>query len=261
VDLVHGIKDTVKMPLLGFGTWPMKGKIAGRSVKVALEAGYRLIDTAKYYNNEEAVGKAIKESEVPREDIFVTTKLWSSDHGYEKALEAFEASLDRLGLDYIDLYLIHWPDGGDHNEDTWLAFEELLATDELRGIGVSNYEVQHLKDLMEASETLPAVNQIQLSPFVYQAKKEVIEFCWNHDIRIEAYSPITKGQKLDDQKLLALAGKYDKTAAQVLIRWGLQHQFIVIPKSSQEKRIHENKRVYDFQLSKRDMEILDSLEG
>jgi diketogulonate reductase-like aldo/keto reductase len=246
----------LNMPLFGLGTYQAHGREVEKAVKAALDEGYRLIDTAAMYGNEEEVGKAIRESGIAREDIFVTTKLWNSDHGYENALNAFEKSLNRLDIGYIDLFLIHWPVEG-LRADTWRAFEELYESKQLRAIGVSNYLIHHLKDLLQIAQVPPAVDQVEFSPFLYQ--KELLEFCHKNDIRLEAYSPLTKGRKLDDPELRTIAEKYDKSVAQLLIRWSLQHDIITIPKSSRAERIQENARVFDFEISDEDMKKMDSM--
>lgn len=249
------LNNGVEMPIFGLGTFQAQsGKEARDAVLGALRAGYRHIDTASIYGNEEDVGAAIKESGVPREEVFVTTKLWNSDHGYDSALAAFEKSGRRLGLSYVDLYLIHWP-VQDLRKETWRALETLLDEERCRAIGVSNYMICHLEELLENSSTVPAVNQVEFSPYLYQ--EDLLEFCLRSNIQLEAYSPLTKGRKLDDPKLVALASKYSKSPAQILIRWALQHQMVVIPKSSGRERITENAGVFDFTISPEDMRALD----
>ncbi len=256
IDTRIKLNSGVVMPLFGLGTFQTRsGRETREAVLHALQVGYRLIDTAKAYGNEEDVGDAVRESGIPREEIFVTTKLWNTDHGYDRALKAFEKSLERLGLSYVDLYLIHWPEGGLRNE-TWKALEKLLKGGTCRAIGVSNYTVRHLKELLDNSSTVPAVNQVEFHPYLYQ--EELLEFCNSHEIQMEAYSPLTKGRKLNDPKLLAIARKYSKTSAQILIRWVLQKEVVVIPKSSRNERIEENARVFDFSISDEDMRSLDS---
>jgi len=250
------LNNGVEMPLFGLGTYQARpGKQTKDAVLYALEIGYRLIDTAAMYENEEAVGEAIKESGIPREEIFLTTKLWNADHGYEKALAAFEESLKRLGLSYIDLYLIHFPVENLRNE-SWRALEKLLEQGKSRAIGVSNYMIWHLEELFKSSSTIPAINQVEFNPYLYQ--KELLDFCKSHSIMFEAYSPLTKGHKLDDPKLGEVASKYSKSPAQILIRWALQKGTIVIPKSSNKERILENATVFDFEITTEDMNHLDS---
>ncbi|MDP3025807.1 MAG: aldo/keto reductase [candidate division Zixibacteria bacterium] len=250
------LNNGVELPIFGLGTFQTRsGKETREAVLYALQVGYRLIDTASIYGNEEDVGEAVRKSGIPREEIFITTKLWNTDHGYDKALTAFERSLERLGLSYVDLYLIHWPEGGLRNE-SWKALERIIKEGKCRAIGVSNYTIRHLKELLKNSPTVPAVNQVEFHPYLYQ--KELLEFCHSHKIQLEAYSPLTKGRKLNDPKLLKIALNYSKTTAQILIRWVLQKGVVVIPKSSRKERIEENARVFDFEISDEDMKALDS---
>jgi len=254
------LHNGVEIPFLGLGVFQSPpGEVTRRAVLYALEAGYRHIDTAKIYRNEQDVGWAVRESGIPRSEIFVTTKLWNQDHGYNRAIRAFNESLQRLGLDYIDLYLIHWPVEGLRLE-SWRALETLLAEGRCRAIGVSNYLVRHLEELSGSGKGVPAVNQIELSPYNYLSRKEVVDFCRSKGVQLEAYSPLTKGKKLSDPKLVALARKYGKTPAQMLIRWALQHQMVVIPKSTDRDRIRENAQVFDFSIAKGDMACLDSFD-
>jgi diketogulonate reductase-like aldo/keto reductase len=255
IDTKVKLNNGVQMPIFGLGTFQTRsGRETRDAVLHALKVGYRHIDTASMYGNEEDVGAAIKESGIRREEIFVTTKLWNSDHGYDSALAAFEKSSRRLDLSYVDLYLIHWPVQRLRNE-TWRALETLLKERKCRAIGVSNYMIRHLEELLENSSTVPAVNQVEFSPYLYQ--KDLLEFCRKNGIQLEAYSPLTKGHKLSDPKLAALASKYSRSPAQILIRWALQHQIVVIPKSSKGERITENADVFDFAISSEDMRALD----
>jgi len=256
IDTKVKLNNGVQMPIFGLGTYQTRsGKETQTAVLYALEAGYRLIDTAKIYGNEKDVGEVVRKSGIPREEVFITTKLWNSDHGYEAAIAACEKSLKSLGLSYIDLYLIHWPVEGLRNE-TWTAMETLQKEGKCRAIGVSNYMIWHLEELLRSSSTVPAVNQVEFSPYLYQ--KDLLEFCRSHNIQLEAYSPLTKGQKLSDPKLVAIASRYSKSPAQMLIRWVLQHGVIVIPKSSKKERIFENADVFDFTISPEDKSVLDS---
>jgi diketogulonate reductase-like aldo/keto reductase len=258
IDSKIRLGNGVEMPMLGLGTYQSRSGRETRDAALgALQVGYRHIDTASMYANEEDVGAAIKESGIPREEIFVTTKLWNSDHGYDTALAAFERSRRRLGLSYVDLYLIHWPVEDLRNE-TWRALEALLEEEKCRAIGVSNYMTRHLEELLEKSSTVPAVNQVEFSPYLYQ--EDLLEFCRKSNIQVESYSPLTKGRKLDDPKLVDMASKYSKSPAQILIRWALQHQIVVIPKSSKKERIVENAGVFDFAISPEDMRALDSFD-
>ena len=250
------LNNGVEIPLLGLGVYKSQpGKETEQAVKWALEAGYRHIDTAKLYANERDVGKAIRDSGIPRDEIFVTTKLWNDDHGYEKTLKAFDKSLKKLNIGYIDLYLIHWPVEKIRKE-TWKAMEKMYADGKCRAIGISNYMIHHIDELFSYANIIPAVNQVEFSPFLYL--KDLHEYCKKHEIRLEAYSPLTRGKKLNDEKLVTLAEKYGKTTAQILIRWALQHELVVIPKSVKKERIYENTNVFDFEISQRDMQNLDS---
>jgi diketogulonate reductase-like aldo/keto reductase len=250
------LNNNIDMPILGFGTWQIDGKDAEKAVLCALEAGYRLIDTAAIYENEEHVGNALRASGIPRADIFVTTKLWNSDHGYDSTINACEISLKKLGLSYVDLYLIHWP-VGKLRDETWKAMEVLLKREKCRAIGVSNYMIRHLEGLFNNSSTIPAIDQIEFSPYFYQ--KDLLDFCFSRGIQLEGYSPLTRGKKLNDPKLVSIAVKYDKNTAQVLIRWALQLGLIVIPKSSHPERIRDNADVFDFEISAEDMAFIASL--
>jgi diketogulonate reductase-like aldo/keto reductase len=257
IDTKVRLNNGVEMPVFGLGTYLAgRGRETRKAVLIALKAGYRLLDTASSYGNERDVGLAVRESGIPREEIFVTTKLWNSDHGYASAIMAFEASLERLGLSHVDLYLIHWPVQGLRSE-SWTALEELLRRGKCKAIGVSNYMEWHLKELLAESSVVPAVNQVEFHPYLYQ--KELSEFCMSKGIYLEAYCPLTQGERLDDPKLVGLASRYGKSPAQILIRWSLQRGLIVIPKSARKDRIIENADVFDFSISDDDMLVLDSL--
>lgn len=251
------LNNGIEMPIFGLGVFRAEaGKETQKAVEHALEVGYRHIDTAWMYGNEKDVGKAIKESGISREEIFVTTKLWNDHHGYDAALKAFDESLNNLGIEYIDLYLIHWP-VPEKRLLSWKALENIYNERRAKAIGISNYTTDHLRELDKESLITPTVNQIEFSPFLYQ--KELHEFCKNNNIQLEAYSPLTKGRKFENPTLKDIAKKYSKTPAQVLIRWVLQHDIVVIPKSANPKRIEENSNVFDFELDDGDMEKLDSL--
>jgi diketogulonate reductase-like aldo/keto reductase len=249
------LNNGVEMPILGLGTWQMHGRSVERSILYALEIGYRLIDTAASYKNEKDVGRAIRKSGIPRDEIFITTKLWNADHGYKSTIAACEKSLKRLGTSYIDLYLIHWPVEGLRNK-TWEAMEALLNGEKCRAIGVSNYMTRHLKEVLGFSSTVPSVNQIEFSPYLYQ--KDLLDFCRAHGVQLEAYSPLTRGVKLNDPRLISVARKYSKSTAQILIRWGLQKDIVTIPKSSKEEHTRDNASVFDFAISPEDVEVMDS---
>jgi len=251
------LNSGVQMPWLGLGVYQASAGLGTqKAVKAAFEYGYRLIDTARIYGNEQDVGIAVRQSGLPRDDVFVTTKLWNSDHGYDSTVLAFQESLRRLGLTYVDLYLIHWPQPGMRNE-TWKAMIRLLKEGKVRTIGVSNYTIGHLKELLGQSDIVPDVNQVEFHPFLYQS--DLLEFCEHNKIQLEAYSPLTRGQRLDDPALKQIAAKHSRTPAQVLIRWCLQHAVVAIPKSSRKERILENSKVFDFELKPDEMRQLDSL--
>ncbi|HZY94716.1 MAG TPA: aldo/keto reductase [Candidatus Bathyarchaeia archaeon] len=259
LDLESRVKlnNGVEMPVLGLGVYQSPpGRITQRAVSAALDIGYRHIDTARIYDNESDVGKALKQTRVSRKEIFVTTKLWNSDQGHESTLHACNESLRRLGVSSLDLYLIHWPVPKLRTE-SWKAMTELLKQGKCRSIGVSNFTIDHLEDLLKRADIVPAVNQVEFHPFLYQ--KKLLEYCRNKGIQLEAYAPLTRGERLDHPVVLEVARKYAKTSAQVLIRWTLQHGIVVIPKSVKPERIRENSKVFDFNLSEADMRKLDSL--
>lgn len=250
------LNNGVRMPWLGLGVFQVAdGEEVINSVRWALEAGYRSIDTAAGYQNETGVGTAIKESGIPREELFITTKLANKDQGYESTLKAFEESRRKLGVDYIDLYLIHWP-GRDKYKETWRAFEKLYNEGYIRAIGVSNFQIHHLESLKESSGIIPAVNQVEFHPLLTQ--KELLAYCKREDIQLEAWSPIMKGN-LDLPILQDLAAKYGKTPAQIVLRWDLQLGVVTIPKSVRKERILENADIFDFELSEEDMRAIDTL--
>jgi diketogulonate reductase-like aldo/keto reductase len=248
------LNSGVEIPILGLGTWRAEGKECSQAILWAFEAGYRHIDTAAFYGNEEAVGKAVKDSGLDREEIFITTKLWNNDHGYDNAINAFNKSLKRLTLDYVDLYLIHWPVSGRRIE-TWKALEKLTNDGKARAIGVSNFMTSHLEELLPNVEILPAINQIEFNPYQYQ--KGLHQYCLRKYIQLEAFAPIVRARKFEDPKLLELCKKYGKTPAQILLRWAIQHDIIVIPKSIHKERIIENSLIFDFEISDEDMKKLD----
>ena len=251
------LNNGVSLPLLGLGVYLMRpGRETYQAVRTALETGYRLVDTASIYKNEEDVGKAVRDSGIRREEVFITTKLWNDDHGYDAAMRAFDASLKRLGLDTIDLYLIHFPVRHLRHE-SWRALEKLLESGRTRAIGVSNYTVRHLEELLGRSSVPPAVNQVEFSPFLYQ--RDLLEFCRKNRIQIEAYAPLTAGRRLHEPRITAIAKKHGLTNAQVLLRWAIEHGLVVIPKSAHPDRIAGNARIFDFELTKEEVSELDGL--
>ncbi len=251
------LKNGVRMPILGLGTYKLEGRKAYHPVRDALKIGYRMIDTASFYENEEMVGKALRESGMAREEIFVTSKVWNSEQGFQETLRAFERSLRRLRLDYLDLYLIHWP-VAEKRLETWKALEKLYDEGRCRAIGVSNFMVRHLEELERVHGALPAVDQVEFSPFLY--RKGLWDQCRKKGIQLEAYSPLARGMKFDDPQLMRIAGAVSKSPAQVLIRWSLQKELVCIPKASNLDRLEENSEVFDFELDEEQMIILDSLD-
>lgn len=250
------LNNGVKLPILGLGVWKMpEGEITQSAVKSALDIGYRHIDTAQLYRNEYDVGVAVARSGVLREQIFITSKLAVDNFGYEKTLKEFEISKEKLQSEYIDLFLLHWPVHKLRLE-SWKALEEIYRSGKCKAIGVSNFTIEHLEELMSQSEIVPAVNQVEFSPYLYQ--QELHEYCKSKGIQLEAYSPLTKGRKFDDPRLVEIASKYKKTPAQILIRWCIQHEVVVIPKSVHPERQKENFEVFDFEISSEDMLRLDS---
>ena len=257
-ESVAKLNNGVRIPRLGLGVYQSPpGQPTMKAVEYALKVGYRHVDTARIYGNESDVGAAIRESGIKREDVFVTTKLWNSDQGYETALDACNESLKRLGLKYLDLYLIHWP-VQNARAKSWKALVQLLKDGKCRSIGVSNYTVRHLTELLESSDVVPAVNQVEFSPFLYQ--KQLLDYCERNRIQLEAYSPLTQGDKLNHPTIRKIAKSRSKTPAQIMLRWGLEHKLVTIPKSVHEERIKENAQVFDFHLTTEDMRALDSLD-
>ncbi|MBS4172809.1 aldo/keto reductase [Bacillus sp. FJAT-49736] len=253
------LNNGVKMPQLGFGVWQVKDDEATDAVAKALEVGYRSIDTAMIYQNEKGVGGALKQSTVPREELFITTKVWNSDQGYENTLRAFDESLERLGLDYVDLYLIHWPTPQyDEYVDTYKALEKLYHDGRVKAIGVCNFNIEHLERLLSECEVTPVLNQVECHPYLSQT--ELKEFCAKHDIFLEAWSPLQQGgEVLKDETIQKIAQAHGKTPAQVVLRWHLQNNSIVIPKSVTPSRIEENFNVFDFELTADEMADINKL--
>ncbi|TCK88015.1 diketogulonate reductase-like aldo/keto reductase [Natranaerovirga hydrolytica] len=261
------LHNGVKIPCIGFGTWQTPdGKTAVQSVKDALELGYRHIDTAAAYGNEESIGKGIKESGIKREEIFVTSKLQNPEHGYESTLAAFEETMKRLDLECLDLYLIHWPNPikfRDHweeaNAGTWKAFEELYEAGRIKSIGISNFRPHHIDALLKTAKIVPMVNQIKLCPG--ETQPETVEYCRKNNILLEAYSPLGTGKVFEVEEMKALAQKYNKTIAQICVRWCLENEYLPLPKSVHKSRIEENARVFDFKLSQEDVDLIANLTG
>ncbi len=255
------LHNGIKMPWFGLGVFKVEeGPELVQAVKTAIKHGYRSVDTAAIYGNEEGVGQGIREgiaeAGISREDLFVTSKVWNADLGYESTMAAYEASLNKLGLEYLDLYLIHWPVEGKY-KDAWRALETLYKEGRVKAIGVSNFQIHHLEDLMKDAEIKPMVNQVEYHPRLTQ--KELQSFCQEHGIQLEAWSPLMQGQLLDNQVLKDIANKYDKSVAQIILRWDLQNGVVTIPKSTKEHRIVENAMVFDFELTKEDMERIHDL--
>ncbi|MFP3667186.1 MULTISPECIES: aldo/keto reductase [Priestia] len=265
--MMKNLQDTVtlhngvKMPGFGLGVFKVEeGPELVNAIKVAIKHGYRSIDTAAIYGNEEGVGQGIreglKEAGISRENVFVTSKVWNADLGYDATIAAYETSLKKLGLDYLDLYLIHWPVEGKYKE-AWRALETLYKEGKVKAIGVSNFQVHHLKDLMEDAEIKPVINQVEYHPRLTQ--KELQAFCEKHHIQLEAWSPLMQGELLDNEVLTEIANKHNKSVAQVILRWDVQNGIITIPKSTKEHRIVENASIFDFELTKEEMERIDEL--
>lgn len=249
------LNNGVEIPLLGFGVYQIPaGEATEQAVLSALELGYRHIDTASFYGNEADVGRAIRKSGIPRAELFVTTKLWPTQ--FFQPEKAFEKSCRLLGLDYVDLYLLHWPSpiGKEH---AWKGLERLYKAKRIRAIGVSNYSVGQLQTLLKKADVPPAVNQVEFSPFSY--KKELLEFCQTQGVQLEAYSPLTRGKKLDHPALQDLAKRLGKTEAQILLRWAIQHRVVILPKSQRKQRMFENSQIFDFTIPPEEMQILDCL--
>lgn len=256
-----GLRSGRRIPQIGLGVWQAAaGSTTKNAVAAAIKLGYRHVDTARIYGNERDVGAAVREADVPRDHLFITTKLWNDDHGFDRALKAFDASLDRLGLEYVDLYLVHWPVGGKRLE-TWRAMERIKREGRAKSIGVSNYLVPHLEELFaNAKDEKPEVNQIELHPFLQH--RETVALCRAHEIVVEAYSPLTRGKRLDHPVIQQIARENERplTPAQVVLRWSLQRGNVILPKSTREERIRENAALFDFTLDDHAMKRLDALD-
>jgi len=255
------LQNGVRMPQFGLGVWQAKnGTEVEQAIATAFKAGYRMIDTAAIYGNEEGVGKAIADSRIPREELFITSKLWNGDHAYDAALRAFDESLARLGLEYLDLYLIHWPLLDESYIDAWKALEKLYKDKRIRAIGVSNFKPHHLDTLLQHCEIQPMVNQIELHPKLQQ--RETRTFCERHGIRVESYSPLMRaGELFEDPVIKQLAAMHNRTPAQIILRWHIQSDLIVIPKSVTPERIWENATIFDFELSDEDITLIDDMDA
>lgn len=258
IDGTVTLANGVRMPYLGLGVYLAEdGNEVEQAIAYALGAGYRHIDTAAIYGNEEGVGNAVNNSAIDRENIFVTSKVWNSGQGYESTLQAFEESLNKLRLDYLDLYLVHWPVKGKY-KDTWKAMEEIYRQGKAKAIGVSNFMQHHLEDLLPDAEITPMVNQMEFHPYLVQ--QNLLDFCDRHGIQYEAWSPLMKGKIFEIPELVALADKYRKTVVQIVLRWNLQKGVVTIPKSVKKERIISNADIFDFELSTEDMTGIDALD-
>jgi len=249
-----------QIPQLGYGVWKVPNDEASSAVEAAIKTGYRLIDTATIYRNERGVGDAIAKNIVPREDLYVTTKVWNADQGYDQTISAYHDSLEKLGLSYVDLYLIHWPTPKyDTYIETYKALEKLYHEEKVKAIGVCNFDIEHLERIMEECTIIPTVNQVECHPYLQQ--KELRDFCHKHHIQLEAYSPLMNGKTvLQDTEITALAEKHNKTPAQIILRWHIQSDHIVIPKTVTPSRMEENLNVFDFNLTDNDMKIISGLD-
>ncbi|MGC8803335.1 MAG: aldo/keto reductase [Bacteroidales bacterium] len=251
------LNNGVQMPYFGLGVYLIPNREVIKAIHWALDCGYRLIDTAALYENEEGVGEAVRNASIPRAEIFVTTKVWNSDQGYDSTLRAFDASLRRLGLDYVDLYLIHWP-VVDKYKQTWKALEKIYREGRARAIGVSNFLIHHLEDLASSAEILPMVNQVEFHPLLVQ--QPLLDYCHRKGIQFQSWSPFMRGDIFDIPLLQQLARQYNKTVAQLVLRWNLQKGVLVIPKSAHKERIEANAQIFDFEISEADMRKIDQLD-
>ncbi|PGS55435.1 aldo/keto reductase [Bacillus sp. AFS041924] len=255
------LNNGLEMPVIGLGVFQVEdGQVVIDSVKAAIRNGYRSIDTAAIYQNEEGVGQgireALEENGLKREDLFITSKVWNADLGYQSTIDAFELSLKKLGLDYLDLYLIHWPVEGKY-VDTWKALETLYKNGKVKAIGMSNFQIHHLKEVMANAEIMPMVNQVELHPMLSQV--ELRKFLKENSIQVEAWAPLMQGGLFENETLLEIANKHNKSIAQVVLRWHLQNGVVIIPKSIKEHRIQENANIFDFELTQEDMNRIDAL--
>ena len=251
------LSNGVEIPSIGFGTYKSgDNEETPKIIKNAIRLGYKMIDTASFYNNEVGIGNGIKDSGVNREDIFLVTKLWNDDHGYDNTIEAFNRSLKNLQVDYIDLYLIHWPNK--LNAETWKAFEYLYESGKVKALGVCNFKAEHIEDLKKTAKIMPMVNQVEIHPF--STKNNIIDYCKDNHIKVIAWSPIARGRVLYSDLMINLSKKYKKSIVQIVLRWHMQKGIIPIPKSSNENRIKENIDILDFEISVEDMIKIDELD-
>ncbi len=251
------LSNGLKIPSIGFGTYKSgNDEETSEIIKNALNLGYKMIDTASFYNNEVGIGKGIKESGVNRDEIFLVTKLWNDDHGYDNTIKAFNKSLENLQVDYIDLYLVHWPNK--LNAETWKAFEYLYESGKIKAIGVCNFKIDHLEELKKSAKIMPMVNQVEIHPF--SIKNELIEYCNDNNIKVVAWSPISRGRVLSNDLMIDLSEKYKKSIVNIVLRWHMQKGIIPIPKSSNIKRVKENIDVFNFEICDEDMKAIDSLD-
>ncbi|KXT81098.1 aldo/keto reductase [Streptococcus oralis] len=263
----YQLNNGVEIPVLGFGTWKVEnGEVAYQAVLEALKAGYRHIDTAAIYKNEESVGRVIRDSGISRQEIFVTTKLWNTNHSYDEARQAFEESMEKLGLDYLDLYLIHWPNPKPlrendewkiRNAEVWRAMEDLYKEGKIRAIGVSNFLPHHLDALLETARVIPAVNQVRLAPGVYQ--EEVVDYCRERGILLESWGPFGQGELFEQKEVREIAAKHGKSVAQIALAWSLAEGFLPLPKSVTASRIQSNLDCFGIELSKEEREVLKTI--
>lgn len=254
------LNNGIQIPQLGYGVWKISDEEVETAISTAIDAGYRSIDTAMIYGNEIGVGKAIANANVPREDLFITTKVWNSDQGYQETLKAFDDSMEKLGLDYLDMYLVHWPTPNfDRYVETYQALEKLYADGRVKAIGVCNFEIEHLERIFAECTVKPVVNQVECHPYLQQ--KALKAFCKQHDIVVESWSPLFRGgELLVETALIEIGKKYNKTAAQVILRWHIQEGSIVIPKSVTPARITENFDIFDFTLTEDDLAQITELD-
>ena len=256
----YTLTNNKEIPSIGFGTSLIVGDECVNNIKQAIEVGYTHIDTASAYNNEEFIGKAIKESNISRENLFITSKVWKDSMGYENTINSFNNSLKKLDLEYIDLFLIHWPSNKNKqlNIETWKALEDLYKQGKAKAIGVSNFLKEHLENLMENANIMPMVNQIEYHPGL--VRKETIDFCKQNNIIVEAWAPLGKGTMLQNESLKIIANKYNKSTAQICLKWCIQNEIIPLVKSSNIERMKQNLDIFDFELSKEDMHFIDNME-